>query len=172
MINKKNLAALAILIVACILTAVLVLQIERHNNKKIAVVDAIKVFNAFKMKKELEDQSSGRLQYLGHVADSIKTEITVRSKDKNVDTNAIKRIIDAYRQSESDFSQAYQETNQSINEQVWKRLNPLIDEYGKKKGLRLIIGANGMGAVLYNDDYYDNTQALIDFVNERYEKGY
>ena len=40
----------------------------------------------------------------------------------------------------------------------------MIDDYGKEGGYRLIIGANGMGSVLYNDDYYDCTKEVVDFV--------
>lgn len=45
---------------------------------------------------------------------------------------------------------------------LWKSM-------AKKRHLHLIIGANGMGSVLYNDDYYDMTNDLINYANKEYE---
>jgi outer membrane protein len=94
-----------------------------------------------------------------------------KSKVKDVPRAELEQLYKTFCQAKATFEQEYQESNQSINEQVWKRLNPLIDEYGKAKGFRLIIGANGMGSVLYNDEYYDQTKELTDFVNKKYEEG-
>jgi len=155
-----------------LLTVASVLWIERCASKKIAVVDAVRLFNAYHMKKELENQSGKKLDKIGHIADSLKTDISLKMKEQHADKAALEQEIEAYRRVESAYDQEYQASNQSINEEVWKRLNPLIDEYGKKNGLRLIIGANGMGSVLYHTGYYDHTEKVIEFVNQRYEKGY
>lgn len=145
--------------------------IMRQEEKKIAVVDAVKLFNEYKMKVELEGKVSQRLQYIGHVTDSLKTLLQAQSKNTTVSKEELQKVYAQYMQVQSQFDREYEETNSQINEQVWKRLNPLIDEYGKERGLRLVIGANGMGSVLYNDDYYDHTPSLIKYVNEKYEKG-
>ncbi len=158
-------------VIACLITAAAVLWIGERKQKKIAVVDAIKLFNNYKMKKELEARSAGRLEYVAHVADSLKKELTAKSQMKDVPKAELETLYRTFSQAQAGLEQEYQQSNQSINEQVWKRLNTLIDEYGKAKGYRLIIGANGMGSVLYNDDYYDQTQALTDFVNKKYEEG-
>lgn len=145
--------------------------IMQHQEKKIAVVDAVKLFNEYKMKTELEAKVSQRLQYIGHVTDSLKNLLQAQSKDASVSKEDLQKVYAQYMQVQNQFDAEYQETNSQINEQVWKRLNPLIDEYSKEQGLRMVIGANGMGTVLYNDDYYDHTASLIKYVNEKYEKG-
>lgn len=169
--TKSELRQIGITILACALTAAILLFIQKRDHKKIAVVDAIKLFNSYKMKTELEAKSSGRLEYLSHVADSLKNDVVAKSKVKDFPRPELEQLYKVFAQAKGTFEQEYQESNQSINEQVWKRLNPLIDEYGKKEGLRLIIGANGMGSVLYNDEYYDHTKELTDFVNKKYETG-
>lgn len=162
---------IGITLLACLLTGAIVLLIVRYNQKKIAVVDAVKLFNAYKMKQEMEAKAGGRLRFLAHQADSIKQELTVKSKTKGVPEQELQRLYQSYNTARSGLEQEYEESNQAINEQVWKRLNPVIDEYGKEKGLRLIVGANGMGSVLYYDAYYDHTEELIEYVNQKYETG-
>lgn len=169
--NKSEIRQIIITIICCVITASGIILWTSGNNKKIAVVDAIQLFNSFKMKIELEEKASGGLRYLGHQADSLQKELEGKSKVKDFPKAELEGLYKTYMQAKGLLEQEYQQSNQSINEQVWKRLNPLIDEYGKKEKLRLIIGANGMGNVLYNDDYYDQTKEVIDFVNKKYETG-
>lgn len=169
--TKSELRQVAITIIACGITAVIVLLLGRSNNKKIAVVDAVKLFNAYKMKTEMEARDAGRLKYLAGQADSLKKELIVKSKVKDMPKAELEELYKTFSQANANLEQEYQQSNQAINEQVWKRLNPLIDDYGKAHGFRLIIGANGMGSVLYNDDYYDKTKELTEFVNKKYEEG-
>lgn len=169
--DKYGLKHILITMVLCGITAAAVLIANQRANKKIAVVDAIKLFNSFKMKQELEAKSGDVLKYLGHQADSFKNDLAAKSKMAGFPKAELEKLYVQFRNAQGQLEQTYQETNQSINEEVWKRLNPLIDDFGKEGGYRLIIGANGMGSVLYNDDYYDRTQELIDYVNKRYEQG-
>lgn len=170
--TKADIRQLLITLTACILTAVIIMFSEHRNRKKIAVVDAVKLFNGYKMKQELEAKAGVQLQYLTKVTDSIKQVLTLKSKEGKTPEPAVKELYKSYIEARANLEQAYQQSNATINEEVWKRLNPAIDEYGRNRDLRLIIGANGRGSVLYNDDFYDRTNDIIDFVNDKYEKGY
>jgi len=169
--SKSEIRQIIITIAACVLTGAAVLFILRSSNKKIAVVDAVKLFNDYKMKRELEAKEAVRLQYLARQADSIRQIILVKSKSTGTSQKELQALYQSFNAAKATLEQEYQESNQSINEQVWKRLNPAVDAYGKERGFRLIIGANGMGSVLYNDDFYDKTKEVIDFVNKQYEEG-
>jgi Skp family chaperone for outer membrane proteins len=83
----------------------------------------------------------------------------------------IKELTYDYNFMKTKLDNDYTQSNRDINEQIWKRLNPLLDEYGKKKKLHLIIGANGMGSVLYNDEYYERTNDVISYINKKYYEG-
>lgn len=170
--NKSEIKQLMLTIVLCLLTGAVTLFITRHNNKKIGVVDAIKLFNSFNMKIDMEKKAAAQLEVLAHKADSIKQEINIKSNAAGVVQSDLKPLAIAYNMAQNALEEEYQKSNQTINEQVWKRLNPIVDEYGKKENLRVIIGANGMGSILYYDEYYDKTNELIEFVNKKYETGY
>jgi Skp family chaperone for outer membrane proteins len=169
--NKIGWQHVLLTLLACVATAASVLFYMQRSNRKIAVVDAVQLFNAYGMKQEMEARSDAVLRRLGAVADSLQQELTAKSRVKDYPRAELAALLATSREAQARLEQTYQETNKEINEQVWKRLNPLIDEYGKSHGLHLVIGANGMGSVLFHDDYYDHTKALTAFVNERYEKG-
>lgn len=158
-------------IACCCITAAALLAYDRITNRKIAVVDAVKVFNSYKMKSEMETISARELKPLTHRADSLKQAFNAQRASRNLPDSSLERLYMSFRQADAAVNESFQKSNQAINEQVWKRLNPLIDEYARAEGLRLVIGANGMGSVLYNDDYYDKTQEVIDYVNKNYEDG-
>jgi len=140
----------------------------KQQSRKIAVADAVKLFNGYNMKKELEGKDAGALSFLGARLDSLGTAI--KNLESGRPAAAPKQeLYTAYRETQAALEEAYAQSNQSINEQVWTRLNPLIEEFGREKGFHLVIGANGMGSVLYKDDYYDVTDELIHFVNNKYE---
>lgn len=149
--------------------SVVVYFVVAGQQKKIGVVDAVKLFDQFDMKKELETRAKEKLVTISRQADSIGNQLQMAKAAKNEDDT--KRLTYAYTYAKSNLENEYKQSNQDINQQVWKRLNVMVDEYGKQKGLHLIIGANGMGSVLYEDGYYDLTDDLIKHVNKKYEQG-
>lgn len=162
---------LLITIVCCLMTAAAVLWIDHGRHKRIAVVDAIQVFNSFKMKIEMEAAVDTKLTQLGKKADSIKQDLQAKASMKDIARQEVERVYGLFMSAQQELEREYEESNRDINEQVWKRLNPLIDEYAKKENFRVVIGANGMGSVLYYDSYYDKTKACIEYVNKVYEGG-
>jgi Skp family chaperone for outer membrane proteins len=116
----------------------------------------------------LEQRAKIRLDQLAHQMDSIKTQLSIAEASNQAAKAA---LIKEYNEHKATFDDYYAASDKDINDQVWKRLNPYIEEFGKEQNLHLIIGANGMGTVLYNDDYYDLTAKAVKYVNEKYEHG-
>lgn len=156
-------------LILCAITGIVVCWYISIQDKKFAVVDAIKLFDGFNMKKDLEAIDKSKLQQQSRAIDSLDKEMQMAIAMKNADE--ANRISTEYAAAKAALENNYTRSNQIINEKVWKRLNPLLEEFGKKKGIHLIIGANGMGSVLYNDAYYDMTSDAVNFVNKRYEEG-
>jgi len=153
-------------LILCILTGIALISLLHHQQRKLAVVDAVRLFNEYKMKLDLEIIERGKLSAYEKQLDSIEASFKVVV---NSDAEEARKLATKYQAMKGNMEQAYAAGNQTINEQVWKRLNPLVEQYGKEQKLHVIVGANGMGSVLYNDDYYDLTDDLINFVNDRYE---
>lgn len=141
--------------------------VGQQDQKGIAVIDAVKLFNSYNLKVELENEAKVKLSFYGKKIDSLTTLLQA-ADSKNIQDE---KLISRYQNVKRALDREYEQSNQAINETVWIRLNPLIDEFGQKKGLHLIIGANGMGSVLYQDNVYDITQEVIEYINNRYESG-
>lgn len=156
--------------ILCLLTGTMVYWAISRQQKKIAVVDAVQLFDNFNMKKELEELEKGKLQKASKQLDSMGNALQM-AKGLNKTEQELRNLSYQYNYMKTKFDEDYTQSNRDINAQVWKRLNPLLDEYGKKHGLHLIIGANGMGSVLYTDEYYDITNDVTQYINKRYATG-
>lgn len=154
----------------CVATGVLVYWLIANQQKKVAVIDAIKLFDEFNMKKELEEIAKKQLQTESRQLDSITNQLQIARRLNN-NNDSLKLLAYECNRIKAKLDNDYAQSNSEINTQVWKRLNPLLDEYGKKKNLHLIIGANGMGSVLYTDSYFDLTNDAIPYINKRYAEG-
>jgi outer membrane protein len=138
-----------------------------YRIKKIAMIDAVSLFNEFKMKKELENDFKGLLRAYSQKVDSVNK--VIKLIDPKASKEQISDLYRAYDFYKSKYESEFTASNQTVNEQVWKRLNPLLEEFGKAKGYNLILGANGMGTILYNDSYYDITKEVTEYVNSKYD---
>lgn len=141
-----------------------------RQEKKIAVVDAVKLFDSYGMKADLEAIAKKELLAESKKLDSADKALQM-ARAMNVSEEELKKMAYGYNFLKNDLERHYTESNHDINEKVWKRLNPLLDEFGRKNKLHVIIGANGMGSVLYNDAFYDRTNEAIIFVNGKYAEG-
>ena len=158
---RSLIQTILIAVISSAIGASLVYYASHKEMKKTGVVDAVKLFSSYDMKREMESKEEVRLRYLGHILDSLSKGVKLSPDDKALTSAA----IDAKQR----LDEEYRAGNAAINEQVWKRLNPAVDEWGRKNSYHLIIGANGMGSVLYNDSYYDLTDELILYVNKEYQ---
>ena len=151
-----------------LIVGVVVYFLATHDHKKLAVVDAVKLVNSYRMKTDMEAADKGELLRIKSYSDSLG-QAWQQAEKLGISPAEKQSLEQQIRYSEQVMGQAYEQSNARINEAVWKRLNPLIDQYSKEQGFHLVIGANGMGSVLYNDDTYDHTEELIKFVNKAYD---
>lgn len=153
---------IALLAFTCIQIACLYYFVQKEK-KQIVYADAIKLFNEYKFKADLERSSQATLSKLKNELDSVEVIYKVNKTDQ-----AAQALL---QEKQQQMAQGYSLINKEINEKVWERLNPLIHEFGKEKHIELLIGANGMGTVLYASEARDITTELIQYVNKHYEKG-
>jgi outer membrane protein len=166
--KNSNFKILIISTIISLTIGIVVYFMCNHNQDKIVVVDAVKLFNGFKMKIELEERDELKLKSLGKVVDSLENILKVMQQS-NTQKQLDEKMIYEYQRAKSNLQSAYEMSNHDINEQVWKRLNVMIADFGKENKLQIIVGANGMGAVLYNDHKVDLTDNAIQYVNMKYD---
>lgn len=147
------------------------LAYQYMDAQQTVVIDIVKVFNEFNLKKDLEKRVEHRLNEYTNGIDSLKGVYTALVNN-HAEASALSGISTAIDTMQLRTQRAYEIGNKNINEQVWVRLNSLLTEYGDEHHYRLIIGANGMGTVLYNRKGLDKTEELIKFINSKYELGH
>ena len=133
--------------------------------KPVRVVDIIRLFNEYQLKVDME------------VADRIMTTRKAR------ELKSVRALIDLQKTSlpeneyrhylrelDAEYERVHMASNERINEAVWQQLNTLIKQYGKEHDVKVMVGANGMGSVMYYDEGYDITDKIIAYVNKAYNK--
>ena len=157
--NKK---IISIAFVIALLTLAGIVTYQSFFIKDVVYVDIGRLVDNYRLKKELEKKAETDLLKIKNVIDSLKLAGRL-TDNRSIDSN-VARL-------EYQFGQYYTQSSQEISRQIWDRLNPVIDAFGKERKYKVIIGANGAGNVLYGDKRYDITDELILYINNKYEKG-
>lgn len=132
---------------------------------RIGYVDIEKMVNDYALKKQMEHDAGENLNKIQHAIDSM--EMIRKTVGGNTPTLLDTQIVRA----KAVYQEYYTASANEMNKQVWNRLNPLLEEYGKEKGIELLIGATGNGSLLYADKGRDLTNDLIEYINRKHEKG-
>jgi Skp family chaperone for outer membrane proteins len=129
------------------------------SNSDVAYVDIYRVHQEFELQKIYAD-------YLKHYKDS-----AVNSMDNYIlsahiyDTGSLDQLKKGYYEQ---IQKNIALKTDSLNAIIWKRLNPLIQQYGKENKYKMIFGADGTGHLLYSDSSLDISNRVIEYVNEQY----
>jgi outer membrane protein len=128
-------------------------------NKDVAYVDIYKVHQEFELQKVY---SNSLKIYKDSAINSIDSYILSTNLYNPANLEDIKRSY--FEQIQKNLTAR----TDSLNAIIWKRLNPLIQEYGKENKYKMIFGANGTGNLLYSDSSLDISNNLINYVNKKY----
>lgn len=130
----------------------------------IVYADIGKVTQEYLFKRDLEKLSGEKLYHLKAIIDSLEMVKKLSGRDDRVDEQLV--------QTKHVFEDYYAASNADISKKIWDRLNPVIAQYGREKKIKILLGANGAGSLLYADTGRDITGDLINYINRKYEKGY
>ncbi len=135
-----------------------------HFTKKTAAVvyvDAIRLFNEYQFKKAMYQR------------------IEQSFADPMARMDSLERYIasgpagtEQYRLFEMEREELSYNITHSKNETdrvIWERLNQAVKRFGDNAQYEIIMGANGMGTVLYGQQQTDITDLVIKYVNQDYE---
>lgn len=146
-----------ILILAGIITY---LVYDKLFDKEVVYVDTIVLVEEYHMKQELTSKMQRAFDIKKGLYDSLKTYFVVDTANMDVR----RQLFDL----EEQLSELEEQYNQ-LNVTVWNRINPLLAQFGAENGYDIIVGANGMGTVLYGKPDKDITQEVLAYINKEYE---
>lgn len=134
------------------------------DEKVIVFVDDVKLFNEFKMTKELFNDGEKRFKVMSVQLDSLYASLE-EEKDLRKKDLILKEIVNKKQQMES-FQLNYSKTNSKI---IWKRISDYSAIFSKEKKYAIILGSQYEGDVIYGEVSCDVTKELLVFLNKKYE---
>jgi len=136
---------------------------EKRNTSGVKYVDTITLYNNFELTKKMQSESQPLIADLKSTLDSLRYIYSNNEK-----LQGKKDVEKEISRAEQEYLAINEESNQEINKIIWNRLNPLINSFGKKHDYDIIVGANGMGNVLYGKEAFDITQEVLIYCNKEY----
>lgn len=159
----KTQITISTVITILLLSLFYVLFIRKDTGGGYFFVDTIRLNNEFNYTKDMFKQVETKFVPVKKEMDSLSTLLQVSKNDS--------QLIRMYQEREEILLANYKNIEPQVQEKAWERLNAMIEEYCIEKKIKLIIGANGMGTVLYGEEDIDLTSDLINYVNKKYETG-
>ncbi len=99
--------------------------------------------------------------------ESEKQRMTTKERELN------EKLIGTKRQQFIDYQKGIQQKSQQedyeMTQQVLTEVNTFIEDYGKRNGYEIILGANSSGNIVYAEDHLDITDELQKALNTNYQ---
>lgn len=137
------------------------------KRKTFVYVNNVQLFNQFNMAKDLGKLHQDKLKAKEKELDSLFTVYNVLKTSNN--TNKIKSLEASLSNGDSELQQMKQYFSSEVSQQVWNRLNGYLKTYGEDNNYEIIFGSKGDGTVMYAKEGNDITDAVVSYVNEKYE---
>lgn len=143
--------------------------------KKVAYVDIPKVFNAFAMKKEMQEKYKQTETARAKVLDSLSFElqrISAQLRAKQDDkalaaTFGMKR--DYYFKQKNQMEQDNTALSSQYDKQILEQMSQYIVDFGKQNHYDFIYGTEGNGTLMYASDKFDISDEVSTFINNKYK---
>jgi outer membrane protein len=147
----------------------------KSESTKVMWMDVNKVYNEFNYKKEMDAKFQKTENVRKKILDSLELDLKLvfnqmqnSPKNENIAIQfETKRtyFLEKKQQLDKD-SQTMQST---YYQQIIEQINQYVRDYGKEKGIAVILGADGSGAVMYAEEKIDITKEITTYINTKYK---
>ncbi len=171
--TTKQLVTCSILIISISLISVATYHF--CFSKKTAYIEIKKVFNAFILKKELEDKYAVTVKYRARIIDSLATNLKILSSrlQEDKDNQELSSYFENKRaeffKSRSQFDEDNRALSQKYDTQILEQMTQYVIDFGKKNNYKYIFGADGNGVLMYAEEHENINEEIILFINNKYK---
>jgi outer membrane protein len=171
-------SALCILI---ILNVFLTIKVFNNDKPKIAFVKSSQLvaqYNGFlTATKSFQSKSAIWQANMDTLKKELQVEVAkfenskpgLSQKEKELSLEVISGKQQQLRQYQEGIQQRAQQEDQVMTQQVLAEVNAFVNEYAKKNGYDLILGANESGNIVYAEDIYDITEDVLKELNKNHK---
>lgn len=135
------------------------------TSEQIFYVDNVKLFDGFRMTKEMKKEGEKLFNNKKAVLDSLYLEVQREDLDNKYKEILMQDFV-AKREEFDAFNKTFA---QEESNKIWLRINSYAQQFSKEKNYKLIIGSSNQGDVLYADEAVDVTEELLEYANKKYE---
>lgn len=135
------------------------------NDNKIVSVNNLKLFEEFKMTKEMKSIGNKEYSFKKIYLDSLYLKLQEQDLEKNTKEILMKEFVS----KREEFDQFNQSFAVEESDKIWKRINSYAKEFAKNNGYKVVLGLENSREVLYTDESIDVTNELLFFINKKYE---
>jgi Skp family chaperone for outer membrane proteins len=136
----------------------------KNSNNSIVYVDSHKLFEEFKMTKEIKEAGEKKLRFKKHQLDSL--QFLLKTVEDNDTRSVIMQQFINQKQIIEEFQLNYSQSN---SDKIWERISNYSKDFAELKHYDLIIGSNGKEQLLYGKKDMNVTVLLLDYLNKKYE---
>jgi len=174
--QKLNIYVVSFLMVVagCSITYIIVHEQSTQERVKMGYVNSSLLFDSFDLTKERKREWSieeshirSQLDSLKHILNTIEMNYQQGEIPEEQYKEHYQMIYNRYTAIEHHYTEQSEHVVQEFDDQILKRLNQYILEYGKKKGYDIILGT-GSGNVLHAKEGLDITLQVTDYANKKY----
>lgn len=157
-----------------IITTLLILLIginiyQFTRKEKIVYINTAQVFDKFKLTESLRQEYTKVEMIRINQLDSLMMEITMLRKELPGNAELIHSKEKQYLLKQQEFQQQNEDLKTQLDTKIWTQLNQYIKDYGEANNMRFIFGSSGDGNLMYARENDNCTEAMIQYVNKRYE---
>jgi len=147
-----------------------------QNSAKTVYVDMGKIYEEFKLSKELNKELDEVIKTRQRITDSLyrvlkmqSQELMQKEKRTEMEMRVLAKMEEEYLYKQKQFEEENRNASVACNEKIWNQINQYVMDYGKENGYRFILGANGQGNIMYGDKENDLTKELTNYLNQKYD---
>lgn len=161
--NKWSLLTLINLILVILLTAFILYKFS-NSSEKIVYVDNNKLFEEFRMTKEMKMIGEKEFNKKKANLDSLYLEIQREDLSKETKEVMMKEFVS----KREEFDQFNQVFAIEESEKIWSRITSYSKDFSKENNYKIIIGSSDKRNILFADDSLDVTKQLLAYINKKY----
>ena len=138
-----------------------------NSESEIVYVDNIEIFNGFNMTADLDKMNKKKLSNQKMKIDSLYRVYEVfRQEDEK---SKLKELESELRSADTNLRRMSESMSNELREKVWQRINSYIEDFGRIKKHKIILGTQGNGTIMYAIEGKDITTEFLEYANAKYE---
>lgn len=147
--------------------------------RKTVFVDLGTIYEKFEYAKVLHKKAEDAERIKNNILDSLKYHLEVQYRQLQADEAKSNKKQDEmarfnlerreYLLKKEKFEKTSVEMMEQYDKQIWTQINKYIEDFGKERGVEMILGVTGNGNIMYGNDASDMTQEIIEYINQKHK---